>query len=200
MAPGLVGAINGAKSNKNALALAKRRLRASRKGIYPIQQDAAKVVRTMKADWKKFAPKFWSRLGKILDIPVNGMHKQYIAYYTTAVRCPFDRSDWSFMYCRFWSFANTAAHEIMHMEYWDKYGKEISKFGLTPEQEWTLQESLTVLLNEAMSDILPHPEQGYVGHDKLRNKIARLWRRTGGDFKKLLPKAAKAARELFPKV
>lgn len=197
MAPSLVKLIEQAENNKSAYVLARSWLKKNQKGIYPVQKDAAKVVRGMKADWKKFAPEYWLRLGKILDIPVNKMHKKYTAYYTTAVRCPFDRSDWSFMYCRFWSFPNTAGHEIMHMEYWDKYGKEIKNFKLTPEQDWALQECLTILLNEEMSDILPHPEKGYVGHDKLRDKILQIWRRNGGDFKRLLPEAAKAARKLF---
>ena len=199
IAPSLVGAIQKAVSNQEALNLTKRRLRASRKGTYPIQRDATEVVRKMQAEWKRFAPKFWPRLGKILAIPISDMHKKYSAHYTTAVRCPFDRKNWAFMYSRFWSFANTAAHEIMHMEYWDKYEAQIKKFGLTPMQQWNLQEALTVLLNEEMLDILPHPEQGYRGHEQLRKKIVQLWRQTNGNFKELLPKAAEATRRCFPR-
>lgn len=76
-------------------------------------------------------------------------------------------------------FIKVAMHEIMHgffIEYFrEKYKKD---FNLNDNQLWDVQESLTILLNIELSDILPQEDLGYPQHQKLREEIKKIWLKT----------------------
>ncbi len=76
-------------------------------------------------------------------------------------------------------FLKVAMHEIMH-GFFIKYFREKCKknFGLSNNQLWDVQESLTVLLNIELSDILPQEDLGYPQHQELREEIKKIWLKT----------------------
>ncbi len=197
MAPDLVGEIRGAVNEDEAFEIARRGLAVRMQGEYPIQKDAGKIVEKAQEDWQKVESEFWPRLGELLGVTVGDMNQKYTAYFTSAIRCPFYKDNHAFMYSRSGSFVSTAAHEIMHMEFWNKYGKELESAGMDEKQKWVLQESLTVLLNEDMPDILREPDKGYKDHGKLREEMVRLWHKSKGDFERFLPQAIEATKRMM---
>lgn len=84
--------------------------------------------------------------------------------------CPNDRSD---------RFLKIAMHEIMHVFFIEYFREEYKiKFNLNDNQLWDIQESLTVLLNIELSNILPEPDLGYPQHKKLREEVTQVWLET----------------------
>ncbi|MBU1557785.1 hypothetical protein KKC45_02380 [Patescibacteria group bacterium] len=83
-------------------------------------------------------------------------------------------------------FIKVAMHEIMHgffIEYFrEKYKKD---FNLNDNQLWDVQESLTILLNIELGDILPEPDMGYPQHQELREEVKETWLETR-DISKIL--------------
>lgn len=79
-----------------------------------------------------------------------------------------------------------AMHEIMH-GFFQKYFLEDvkKKFNLNMDEIWTVQESLTVLLNVELYEILPELDMGYLPHQELREKISQIWIKTN-DLDKVL--------------
>jgi hypothetical protein len=84
---------------------------------------------------------------------------------------------------------HTTMHEIMHL-FFHKYFSEKykNKFELSEEQIHKIKESLTIILNLEFSDIRINPDNGYVGHEALREKIKEDWLKYK-DFEKVLEEA-----------
>ncbi len=83
-------------------------------------------------------------------------------------------------------FIKVAMHEIMH-GFFQIYFMEdyANKFKLDNNQIWTLQESLTILLNIELGDIMPGPDLGYPQHQELRKEVKKIWLETK-DINKVL--------------
>lgn len=141
-------------------------------------------------DWNKIEDKSFKKLENILDIKIPESNT-YIGYLTSAGSCPFNAKER-------WFMARTAdekidtvtAHEIMHIEFIKAYGFYCQKLGLSSKQFDGFRESITVLLNEEMSDILTMSDYGYIEHQKYRKKIVDLWQKSK-DFKNLISELRK---------
>ncbi len=87
-------------------------------------------------------------------------------------------------------FLKVAMHELMHgffIEYFRDDLKE--KYRLTDNKLWDIQESLTVLLNIELGDILPHKDLGYPQHKELREEVKSVWLETS-DIDEVLRRAS----------
>lgn len=138
-------------------------------------------------DWDKINDLYFKRLSKILDIEIL-KDKIFTAYLTNARGCPFNPWDNWFMVPFVEEKVDTVAtHEIMHIEFYNNYFKYCEDAGLNQMKIRDLWESLTILLNEEMSDILSHPDFGYIEHKELRKQISEIWKQNK-DFKNLIDK------------
>lgn len=130
-------------------------------------------------NWNPINDIYFQRLEKILNvkIPENSI---YSAYITNTGSCPYDASQNWFMVTMMDKKVDViVAHEIMHIEFHHAYtyGAIRNKNkNITMKQYGDFKESLTVLLNEEMSDILSNPDKGYPEHQDLREQISKLWR------------------------
>ncbi|MEK7113218.1 MAG: hypothetical protein AAB873_00140 [Patescibacteria group bacterium] len=146
--------------------------------------------------WSKIGEKYFSALSSMLEIPINEFEKQYFAFFTFSRRCPFNGD--KFMFNKFNDFSNTAAHEIMHIEFFKKYASYCKERGLSEIQISHLKEILTVLLNADMTDVLYHPDRGYKKHEEIRPKVLELYheqKRDGISFVSFLNKIISLVKE-----
>jgi hypothetical protein len=90
---------------------------------------------------------------------------------------------------------NTAMHEIMHLIFFYYYfNKWMDKFLLTWSQMWAIKESFTVLLNIECADLRIKKDNGYAGHEKVREKISKDWKKYK-NFEKVLDKACEYVKK-----
>lgn len=84
---------------------------------------------------------------------------------------------------------DTAMHEIMHFIFHKYfYHKWKKKFKLTDKQIWTIKEAVTVILNTECDNIRFDIDKGHKGHEKLRAKIEKDWKKYK-NFEKVLDRA-----------
>lgn len=148
-----------------------------------------KKINSFQRDWQKINNKYFEKLAEILNIRIPT--KKYTVYLTNAGRCPFNAwENWLMVRIFDEKVDMIVAHEIMHIEFINAYSIYCKDAGLSPKQFDDLRESLTVLLNEEMKDILSRPDYGYKEHQNLRNQIIQLWRKNK-NFKNLLDNTIK---------
>jgi hypothetical protein len=146
--------------------------------------------------WGKIGGRYFSALSSMLEISTDEFERQYLAFFTFSRRCPFNGN--KFMFNRFNDISNTAAHEIMHIEFLKKYTFYCKERGLSEIQISHLKEILTVLLNADMTDVLYHPDRGYKKHEEIRPRVLELYReqrRDGVAFVVFLDKIISLVRE-----
>mgnify|MGYP001591330265 CR=1 FL=1 len=141
-----------------------------------IIQDATERA---KKRWNEAGTNCIFVLSKMLEIPIEEFEQNYVAYFTFGKRIPFYEN--RFMFNQFSDFPNTAAHEIMHIEFLKKYKKYCLERGLDETQISHLKEILTVLLNEDMEEFLYLSDRGYDIHKEIRKEVLKLYR----DHKKI---------------
>lgn len=132
------------------------------------------VTERAKRRWGKVRERYFLALSAMFEIPVDEFEKKYFAFFTFSRRCPFNGN--RFMFNGFNDFSNTAAHEIMHIEFLKHYKSHCLENGLSEDQISHLKEILTVLLNVDMADVLYHPDRGYKKHEEIRSKVLELYR------------------------
>lgn len=145
-----------------------------------IQQTIERAQRR----WNKINNQYFLLLSRMLNVPISEFEKEYYAFFTFGRRCPFHKN--KFMFSRFNDFSNTAAHEIMHIEFLKKYTDHCREKGLSEIQISHLKEILTVLLNEDMKDLLYHPDYGYEKHIAIRKKILKLYQQNKKNKKQFI--------------
>jgi len=153
------------------------------------------VMEVAEKRWVAVEDEYLGRLSEMLDVPRSDFWDDYRAYFTFAVRSPFDQN--AFMFSGFQKFIDSAAHEVMHIEFLKAYYDYSEERGLSEDQIGHLKEALTVLLNIDMSDILTKPDEGYTNHQELRQQISRLYVQNGGvngEFVRFLDEAIEVAR------
>lgn len=135
-----------------------------------------KKINFFSEEWGKINDIYFQRLSEILHIKIP--QSTYIVYLTNAGSCPYSHYEkWLMARIGDEKVDAIVAHEIMHIEFQNAYSYGyFKKTGLSVKQYNDLKESLTVLLNEEMSDILSKPDYGYKEHQELRNKISKLWK------------------------
>jgi hypothetical protein len=79
------------------------------------------------------------------------------------------------MFSQFNDFSNSAAHEIMHIEFLKRYSEYCLEKGLSKLQLSHLKEILTVLLNVDAPALLYHPDFGYEKHKEIRLQTKELY-------------------------
>lgn len=144
----------------------------------------------MQETWNKINNEYFKRLEKVMKKPI--VNKQFTAYITTNIRCPYDYKKSSFMVSFFRDLLEglkTCGHEIMHIQfhntYWPKIEKQIGK-----KKTADLKEALTVLLNHEFRDLWFVDDRGYEPHKELREFIEQQWQKKK-DFEVLLEKCIK---------
>lgn len=153
------------------------------------QEFIKKKIEIFQQHWSKVNDIYFQRLGQILNIkiPTNSL---YTAFLTQAGSCPFNtKESWFMVRINDEDVNNVVCHEIMHIEFERTYGMYCRNLGLPVKLFEDVREALTVLLNEEMSDILPHSDYGYKEHQELREEIKKLWNEKK-DLKYLLDKIA----------
>ena len=151
------------------------------------KQVISHFIEQAQKNWQEISGKFFQLLSQMLEMPVSEFEGEYKAYFTFSQRCPFGNRE--FMFKRNMDISNTAAHEIMHIEFLKKYKNYLKEKGLSDEQIYHLKEILTVLLNEDMKDILFKPDIGYFNHQELRTKVLEMYqehKKSGDSFQKFL--------------
>jgi hypothetical protein len=121
--------------------------------------------------------------------------KKIIANLTTAGRCPYDpdHNPPSFFVNLFWGvpvILEVTGHELMHIQfhnskYWNLCEKEL---GFTKTHD--LKEALTILLDLEFRDLWIIEDGGYASHKKLREYIAKEWKKEK-NFDKLINNSIK---------
>ena len=151
------------------------------------QEFIKKQVEIFQQRWSKINGTYFQRLGEILNIKIS-TDNLYTAFLTQAGSCPFNtRESWFMVRINDEDVNNVVCHEIMHIEFERAYGMYCRNLGLPVNLFEDTREALTTLLNEEMSDILPHPDYGYKEHQELREEIKKLWNKEK-DLKYLLDK------------
>jgi hypothetical protein len=118
--------------------------------------------------------------------------KKFTGYLTSVNRCPYRFKELYFYFCFFNSIPSilqTAGHEIMHIQFHHTYWKEVEK-KIGWKKTSDLKEALTILLNLEFRDLWFVPDMGYPNHTKLRQFIAKQWKKEK-DFDVLLDKCVK---------
>jgi len=155
------------------------------------------VMEAAEKRWVTVEDEYLGKLSKMLDVPRSNFWDDYQAYFTFAVRSPFGQN--AFMFSGFQKFIDSAAHEVMHIEFLRAYYDHCKEKGLSDLQIGNLKEVLTVLLNIDMSDILTKLDEGYTDHQEIRKKISELYIQNGGaggEFTEFLDKAIDLAKDL----
>lgn len=145
------------------------------------------VHRQFEEAWRLIEDEYFKRLEKFIKRPVFA--KRFTAYLTTINRCPYSIKDNSFMLVSSnstFSALRVCCHEIMHFHFhnyfWDRCRKE-----LNDAQTHELKEALTMLLNEEFSDLIIVRDAGYPTHQKFREYLSSVWRKTR-DFDEMVEK------------
>jgi hypothetical protein len=82
--------------------------------------------------------------------------------------------------------SDTATHELMHFMFHYYFFDEFKKnFSLSDNQIWAVKESITAILNIEFSDLRFGFDNGHNGHEKLREKIVKDWKKYK-NFEKVL--------------
>jgi hypothetical protein len=148
-----------------------------------VQNLIEEKINKAKERWGTVAKGYFSLLSQLINVPVEKFEKQYFAEYTFSARCPFGKD--SFMFNRFRDFADTAMHEIMHIEFLKEYRGYCKERGLDDSQIDHLKEILTVLLNEPA---------GYTKHVELREKALEI-HKNSKNFLEFLDKMIELIKE-----
>lgn len=127
------------------------------------------------ADWSLVSEEYHRRARAIFDVTLPS---NVTAYLTVNNRNPYSISD-NLFYVSVPrdSIRKTIMHELWHFYTW--YGLGTGQEEMLGKQKYNdIKESLTVLLNEECSDLLPKgvSDDGYLQHQELRNEIITLWR------------------------
>ncbi|MDD5012571.1 MAG: hypothetical protein PHQ66_02930 [Candidatus Nanoarchaeia archaeon] len=151
-------------------------------------------TQSLQEAWNKINDEYFRRLEKVMKKPIY--NKEFIAYITTNIRCPYDYKEPSFMVSFFrdiLSALKTCGHEIMHIQFHNTYWNEIEK-QIGKEKTADLKEALTVLLNLEFKDLWFAEDNGYDVHRELRKFISDKWKKEK-DFEVLLEKSVEYLKE-----
>lgn len=153
------------------------------------------ITERAKKRWNKVAERYFTILSRMIEVPMQEFEKKYFAFFTFSRRCPFHNN--KFMFSQFNDFSNSAAHEIMHIEFLKKYARYCLDKGLSELQLSHLKEILTVLLNVETLDLLYHPDYGYEKHKELRSRTVELYKqkKSGKKFIYFLDKVIDLVRD-----
>lgn len=131
----------------------------------------------LETSWEGISEEYFRRLEKITKRPTPS--SGFVAYATSAGRCPYDIENNSFMvsikrpllHC-----LRTSGHELMHLQFanyfWEGIERQIGK-----KQTANLSEGLTELLNSEFRDLWFVADVGYPAHQKLRKFIYDEWKK-----------------------
>lgn len=184
--PKIVDIVTNASSDKEAINLISKELDrfiANHKA----QETMLRTIDRAKKRWDEVSNKYFILLSETLDIPINEFEKQYYAFFTFGIRCPFHQN--MFMFNQYMDFADMAMHEIMHIEFLKKYKQHCLDQGLDFAQVSHLKEILTVILNSDMSQIMTKPDYGYAKHQTVRKEVMGLYqqaKKSGKNFLEFL--------------
>ncbi len=145
------------------------------------------LLNAVNESWKLINNEFFKRLENIMKKSIYT--NSFTGYLTFIPKCSYSLKENSF-YFNFFSplsgILQTAAHEIMHLQfhntYWSKIEKQIGE-GKTAD----LKEALTVLLNLEFKDLWFIQDNGYEIHQELRKFIVEEWKKEK-DFENLINK------------
>ena len=102
--------------------------------------------------------------------------ENFTVYLTTFPRGPYNKEDWSFLFCIYWNTQNIIwafLHEVLHFQFIHYFKENTHIKALTPTQFEMFKESLTVILNEEAKELLFQEDAGYALHAELRKKLFR---------------------------
>lgn len=152
--------------------------------------------------------KYASRLGQFLNSYKNQIikgieritekpiyRKTFIGYITTFSKGPYNtkKGEIGFIYKKSLKWQLTALiHELLHMQFETYYKKSLDAL-LTKKQFQYLKESMTIIINDEFKDIITQPDKGYPVHQKLREKIEKIWHKREG-FQEFLDEAIKIVK------
>ena len=126
---------------------------------------------------KQYGVKLLGEVAKLTGKPMYA--KTFTGVFTILGICSYDEDRRVFMVSIMYNMPrqiNTICHEIMHFQFLHHYRKYCHEHGLTEEQVQDLKEAMTVLLNEPQFEKFNKAfDQGYIGHQTLRLRIAKYW-------------------------
>ncbi|MEK6875443.1 MAG: hypothetical protein AABX30_02060 [Nanoarchaeota archaeon] len=149
--------------------LEKRRIKMYDSGIIEIFTESIQKA------WNIINNEFFARLEKLMKNKIYT--KEFTAYITTVLRCPYNLEESWFMVSFFRDISNalkTAGHELMHLQFHNTYWPKI-EMKIGEEKTADLKEALTILLNLEFKDLWFVEDQGYEKHTELRNFIKEQW-------------------------
>lgn len=129
---------------------------------------------------EEFDKKFIKACVALEDITNKKLfYKKYQVKLTTFPKGPynFEEGYFGYYYENPNSLAKTFMHEVLHFQfiaYWrNNPNSPVSK--LAQQHFILLNESLTVVLDESLRDIIGTPDEGYILHRELREDLSKHW-------------------------
>jgi len=157
------------------------------------------ALKKAKREWDNVGARGFFLMSKMLEIPIKEFEQKYYAFFTFGRRSPFYEN--KFMFNQFGNFSTQAFHEVMHIEFLKKYCDYLSNKSLSKEQIEHIKEIFTVLLNEDLKELLVVPDKGYSGHQAIRSKILKTYKKhkkTRQNFYTFIDKAVKIFKKERP--
>lgn len=160
-----------------------------------------KLYRRERNDLSKYASELSQFLDGHEDRVIKGIEritekpiyrKTFIGYITTFPKGPYNtkKGEIGFIYKKSLEWQLTAfIHELLHMQFETYYKKSLDAL-LTKKQFQYLKESMTIIINDEFKDIITQPDKGYPIHQKLREKLEKIWYKRK-NFQEFLDKAIK---------
>ena len=138
--------------------------------------NIAQDLEIIENKWNQVNKLFWLRAEKIFKTKLP--NKQIIGYLTTNNICGYNIRD----NCFFITLMSTSSnliimHELWHFFTWYSFGKNFKKNNIiSKEKYYDIKESLTEILNLEFKDLLGGQiDKGYFPHQKIREKVKKLW-------------------------
>ncbi len=145
---------------------------------------------------------YWKKRELRVIVRLEEIHKRkfpvkYINFYYTS----FKRCSYGHLKNKFWMhiheynkdkdlLCGVITHELMHLFFEKYYWNYCRKKGLNKEQTADIKEAFSVLINSDFRDLFKFNDRGYKNHKKLRNYIAKEWKKSK-NFEKVLDSAIK---------
>jgi hypothetical protein len=104
--------------------------------------------------------------------------ENFFWYITTFPRGPYNYETWSIWLYYNWSIKYYIwffLHELLHFQFIHDYKNHPAIIDLNNDEFEFLKESLTIILNHELKEFLWKPDQWYIIHQKLREKLDLFW-------------------------
>ena len=139
--------------------------------------DMAALASEYAARWSRVSGQFFQRAGELFNISLPT--DTVAAYLTVNDRCGYS-VDGGFFFVSATTHrpVATCMHELWHFYTWHAYADKLREAGLTKQQFYDLEESLTAVLNLEFPSLMDAEDGDYPQHRELRNDAVYFWQKS----------------------